>query len=150
MQIIRTIFWVVLTAVLVAFIAMNWTRVPVNIWPLEAGNYLHFEWPVGVIALVFFLLGALPMWLVHRAGAWRLKRRIHSLESTVNANAAPVTPVVADPVPAPVLAPIPGTVIDPPVMTGSTVDTHTTPDTGIGSPDPRDADIRPAGSKPIL
>jgi uncharacterized integral membrane protein len=90
MQIIRTILWVLVTAVLVAFIAMNWSKVPVNIWPMDDGNYLHFEWPVGVIALVFFILGALPMWVVHRAGRWRLKRRIHSLENTVLASSAPV------------------------------------------------------------
>jgi len=138
MQIIRTIFWVILTAVLVAFIAMNWTRVPVNIWPLEAGNYLHFEWPVGVIALIFFLLGALPMWLVHRAGAWRLKRRIHSLESTVlaSAPASSATPVVTEHevVPAPVLAPIPGAVVD----------------TSVVSPTSPEAESRPAGHNPTI
>jgi uncharacterized integral membrane protein len=96
MQIIRTILWVIVTAMLVAFIAMNWTKVPVNIWPLEDGNYLHFEWPVGIVALLFFALGALPMWVVHRAGRWRLKRRIHSLESTVQATAAPA-PVSYEP-----------------------------------------------------
>jgi len=90
MQIIRTILWVIVTAMLVAFIAMNWTKVPVNIWPLEGGNYLHFEWPVGILALLFFLLGALPMWVVHRAANWRLKRRIHSLENTVQSVTAPV------------------------------------------------------------
>lgn len=99
MQIIRTILWVIVTAMLVAFIAMNWTKVPVNIWPLEDGNYLHFEWPVGIIALLFFALGAVPMWLIHRAGRWRLKRRIHSLESTAQATAAPA-PVSYEPAPA--------------------------------------------------
>ncbi|VWX51821.1 lipopolysaccharide assembly protein LapA domain-containing protein [Novosphingobium sp. 9U] len=110
MQIIRTIFWVILTAILVAFIAMNWTRVPVNIWPVEGGNYLHFEWPVGVIALVFFLAGALPMWLVHRAGRWRLNRRIHSLENTVATTSAPVStaPVVThEPAPVITTEPVP-------------------------------------------
>lgn len=106
MQIIRTIFWVIVTALLVAFIAMNWTKVPVNIWPLDGGNYLHLEWPVGILALVFFLLGALPMWIVHRAGRWRLNRRIHSLENTVattstgtTATAAPGTLTTAEPDP---------------------------------------------------
>lgn len=89
MQIIRTILWVIVTAMLVAFIAMNWTKVPVNIWPLDGGNYLHFEWPVGIVALLFFALGALPMWVVHRAGRWRLKRRIHSLENTVQSVTTP-------------------------------------------------------------
>ena len=98
MQIVRTIVWVVITAVLVGFIAMNWDRAPVNIWPTENG-YLHFEWPVGVIALLFFLLGLLPMWLLHRAGKWRLNRRIASLENTVRATA------VANAVPPATLAP---------------------------------------------
>jgi len=88
MQIIRTVVWIALTAVLVAFIAMNWERAPVNIWPLETG-YLHFEWPVGIIALVFFILGLGPMWLLHRAGQWRMQRRITSLENSVRAAAVP-------------------------------------------------------------
>lgn len=83
MQIIRTILWVIITAMLVAFIAMNWIYVPVNFWPLNNGNYLHLQWPVGLVALLFFLLGAIPMWLVHRATIWRLNRRIQTLESTV-------------------------------------------------------------------
>ena len=87
MQIVRTAVWIVVTAILVAFIAMNWERAPVNIWPLDNGDKLHFEWPVGVIALVFFLLGFGPMWLLHRAGQWRLQRRISSLENSVRATA---------------------------------------------------------------
>lgn len=102
MQVIRTIVWVVLTALLVTFIAMNWTTVPVNFWPLTDGNYIHFEWPVGVVALVFFGLGALPVWLIHRARSWQLKRRISALESSVRAvsmpgpaatSSSPATPV---------------------------------------------------------
>ena len=88
MQIIRTILWVILTALLVAFIAMNWIYVPVNFWPLNNGNYLHLQWPVGLVALLFFLFGAIPMWLVHRATVWRLHRRIQALENTVLATSA--------------------------------------------------------------
>ncbi len=97
MQIIRTILWIALTAILVAFIAMNWEPAPVNFWPLQQ-SYLHFVWPVGVIALVFFLLGLLPMYLVHRAARWQLHRRIGSLENTLAATAPPaplITPSVA-------------------------------------------------------
>lgn len=89
MQIIRTIVWVAITAILVAFIAMNWTRVPVNFWPLEDGNYFHFEWPVGVVALVFFLLGMAPVWLYLRAVRWRMGRRIASLENSLRASSLP-------------------------------------------------------------
>nr|WP_218845106.1 LapA family protein [Novosphingobium marinum] len=80
--------WIAITAILVAFIAMNWVKAPVNIWPLEDG-YLHFEWPVGVIALVFFLLGFVPLWLLHRASMWRMQRRVHSLENSVRAASTP-------------------------------------------------------------
>jgi len=86
-QIIRTLIWIVITIVLVAFIAMNWERAPVNIWPLESG-YLYFQWPVGVIAPVFFLLGFVPMWLFHRAGKWAWKRRVNALEHSVRTTAA--------------------------------------------------------------
>ena len=94
MQIVRTIVWIVITAILVAFIAMNWDHAPVNFWPTGDG-YLHLEWPVGLIALVFFLLGLLPMWLLHRAGRWRLTRRIASLENAVRANAVTAPPPLA-------------------------------------------------------
>lgn len=89
MQVIRTIAWIVVTAILVAFIAMNWNRAPVNFWPLENGNYIHFDWPVGFVALLFFGLGMLPVWLYLRAVRWRLNRRIASLENSLRANSTP-------------------------------------------------------------
>jgi uncharacterized integral membrane protein len=84
MQLIRTIVWVVITALLVGFIAINWNPAPVNFWPLAEG-YLHFEWPVGFIALAFFLLGLVPMWLISLIGRWRYSRRINALENSVRA-----------------------------------------------------------------
>lgn len=89
MQIIRTVAWVALTAILVAFIAMNWTKVPVNLWPLDDGNYIHFEWPVGIVALLFFVLGIVPPWLYLRAVRWRMSRRIASLENSLRASSMP-------------------------------------------------------------
>ena len=102
MNIIRTLVWIAITALLVAFIAMNWNKAPVNFWPIDAGSdhggYLHFDWPVGFIALVFFALGLLPMWLLHRAQRWRLTRRIATLENslaqTLGVPAQPVSTLV--------------------------------------------------------
>jgi putative membrane protein len=88
MQLIRTIVWVVITALLVGFIAINWNPAPVNFWPLSEG-YLHFEWPVGFIALAFFLLGLVPMWLISLIGRWRYSRRINALENSVRAVTPP-------------------------------------------------------------
>ena len=93
MQVLRTALWIAVTAILVAFIAMNWARAPVNLWPLEDGNYLHFQWPVGVIALVFFLFGFVPMWAVNRTNTWRLQRRIAALENSLRITAAAEPPV---------------------------------------------------------
>ncbi len=107
MQVIRTITWIVVTALLVAFIAMNWNRAPVNFWPLDNGNYIHFDWPVGFVALLFFGLGMLPVYAYLRAVRWRLNRRIAALENSLRATsvasptaeAAPVSPLDKSPEP---------------------------------------------------
>ncbi|MYL98277.1 DUF1049 domain-containing protein [Novosphingobium sp. FGD1] len=106
MQVIRTIAWIVVTAILVAFIAMNWNRAPVNFWPLENGNYIHFDWPVGFVALLFFGLGMLPVWLYLRAVRWRLNRRIASLENSLRANSTTaLSSSPAQPVTTPAMVP---------------------------------------------
>ncbi|GGC15088.1 hypothetical protein GCM10011494_37410 [Novosphingobium endophyticum] len=116
MQVVRTVLWIAITAILVAFIAMNWTTVPVNFWPLDDGNYVHFEWPVGVVALLFFLLGMVPVWLYLRAVRWRLQRRIAALENSLRASSIPsAAPPAAEPAPssASLEAPLPPTSPEP-------------------------------------
>ena len=92
MAVIRTLVWVVLTALLVAFMLMNWTIVQINWWPTGDGKYLHFEGPLGAYALILFLAGLLPMWLRHRLGKWSASRRIATLEGSLRA-AAPAPPL---------------------------------------------------------
>ena len=58
MQIIRTLMWIAITIVLVAFIAMNWERAPVNIWPLQSGYlYSYAFWMIigRAVMLGYFL-----------------------------------------------------------------------------------------------
>ena len=83
MQLIRTLLLLAFTVALVAFIAINWQTVPLNLWPLDDGNYVHLEWPVGFIVIVSMVLGFLPMWLIHKGARWQLKRRIGFLENSV-------------------------------------------------------------------
>jgi lipopolysaccharide assembly protein A len=83
MQLIRTLLLLLVTIALVAFIAINWQSVSLNLWPLDSGDYVHFEWPVGFIVLVSMALGFLPMWLLHKGARWRLNRRISLLENSV-------------------------------------------------------------------
>jgi uncharacterized integral membrane protein len=76
MQFIKTLFWVLLAVLLVAFSYNNWVSVTVFIWE---GTLLDTKLPVLVIGS--FILGFLPMWLVYRTSRWRMNRRIDSLES---------------------------------------------------------------------
>lgn len=104
MQILRLIMWIAITAIAVAFIVMNWGEAhQVKIWPGEGNNDFLVEWPVGVIALVFYLLGFVPMWLIHRGVKWRLNRRISSLETaaqsrvSTTAGSPPSSPPAPEP-----------------------------------------------------
>jgi uncharacterized integral membrane protein len=88
MQIIRTIFWVILLIALLLFSVNNWQDVEVKIWE---GLILQTKLPALVV--VSFLLGLVPMWLLHKGARWRLTRRIGTLENSVRA-ASVSTPVV--------------------------------------------------------
>lgn len=92
MQMIRTLLLLLIAIILTAFVAINWDTVPVRFWPAGQGEYLKFDWPVGFVALFFFVLGMVPMWLIHKGAAWRLKRRIGSLENTLKANTVDPAP----------------------------------------------------------
>lgn len=108
MQIVRTIFWVLLLVLLLAFSFFNWKPVEVQIW-----DNLVLETKVPALVIVSFLIGLVPMWLIHRGMKWRLHRRITALETAArnNAVAAPTTTMPADeptsisPSPAPLRTP---------------------------------------------
>lgn len=92
MQMIRTLLLLLIAIALTAFVAINWDTVPVRFWPAGQGEYLKFDWPVGFVALFFFVLGMVPMWLIHKGAAWRLRRRIGSLENSLKANTVDPAP----------------------------------------------------------
>ena len=99
MQIVRTILWVLLAVVLVLFAINNWQTVEVRIW-----NSLILETRLAALTIAAFLLGLVPMWLLHRTVRWRLNRRLATLEASVGA--AATTGVVAPPQPAETSAPL--------------------------------------------
>ena len=99
MAIVRTIIWVLVTIVLVLFTINNWQAVEVRIW-----NSLILETKLPALVILAFLLGLVPMWLVHRASLWRQRRRIAYLEAaTTRASATPEIP----PPPPPPTPPVP-------------------------------------------
>lgn len=86
MQVIRTLLLILITIVVVSFIAINWQTVPLNLWPISDGKYLYVEWPVGLVFIFGILLGFVPMWLLHKGVRWQLNRRIDLMENTVKAS----------------------------------------------------------------
>lgn len=95
MGILRTIIWVLLTAVLVIFAMANWLPVTVTIWP---GQVLDTKLPVLILAS--FLIGSVPMWIALRTTRWSLKRRLDTSERQL-ADMRALANRPAEPVPAP-------------------------------------------------
>lgn len=83
MQIVRVIIWVAVFAILLVFTANNWRPVEVKVW-----EGLILETKIPALVIVAFLLGLLPMWLLHRGRTWQLNRRISGLESAARSAAA--------------------------------------------------------------
>ena len=107
MQVVRTIIWVALLIVFVAFTLLNWDKaLTVHIWP-----QLVWDTRLPAVVVVSFLLGLIPMWLIHLGSKWRLQRRIAGLEASArNAAlaAAPATTTTTAPL-TPDNAPLPPT-----------------------------------------
>lgn len=89
MRFLKTLIWVTVIVGLVVFAINNWVPVSVSLW---GGLRLDSKLPALVIAA--FLLGFFPLYFVHRAMLWRMKRRIMSLEGNQRGNTppAPVSP----------------------------------------------------------
>lgn len=97
MKIVRTVVWVLLLVALVVFSVNNWNPVEVKIW-----EGLVLETKIPALVVIAFLIGLVPMWLLHRATRWNNERRIASLENAARASAM-VAPVAA---PAPEVPPV--------------------------------------------
>lgn len=95
MQIVRTIIWVLILFVILAFSFLNWDTVEVTLW-----ENIVLETKIPALVIVAFLLGLAPMWLYHRSVKWSLNRRIRSLENAAKSNALAQRhePVVSKPV----------------------------------------------------
>ena len=92
MRIVRTIVWVLLLVTLLIFSINNWNPVEVKIW-----EGLVLETKIPALVVTAFLLGLVPMWLLHRATRWNNERRIASLESAARASAMASAPPAVSP-----------------------------------------------------
>jgi lipopolysaccharide assembly protein A len=98
MQFLKTLFWVALAVILVLFATVNWEPVTMNLW-----GGLQADVKLPVLILISFLLGFVPMLIVHRARLWTMRRRLEALErqATAAAYTTSAPPPVVEPAPEP-------------------------------------------------
>ncbi|MGS1017927.1 hypothetical protein [Allosphingosinicella humi] len=87
MQFLKTLFWVVLAVLLVLFASVNWVPVTVRLW-----GGLEADVKLPALLMAAFLLGFVPMLVLHRARLWGLHRRLESQERQFAAIQTPVVP----------------------------------------------------------
>lgn len=91
MQIVRTIVWVLVLVIVLLFTLANWDQqVTVRIW-----QNIVWDTRLPAVVIVSFLLGMLPMWMIHRGNSWRLNRRIGHLETAARHAATRTEPAPA-------------------------------------------------------
>ena len=73
MQFLKTLFWVLLAVFIALFASRNWSDATLNLW-----GDIQVDIKLPVLMLVVFLLGFLPIFLVHRTRLWTLKRRLEA------------------------------------------------------------------------
>lgn len=90
MQFLKTLFWVLLAVVLVLFSTVNWLPVTITLW-----GGLEADVKLPVLLFTAFLIGFLPMLIIHRARMWTMRRRLEAHERQNAALYAPVAPEAA-------------------------------------------------------
>lgn len=97
MQFLKTLFWVILAVAVVLFASANWeTVVTINLW-----SGLQADVKAPVLAIVGFLLGFLPTFLIYKTKVWSLQRRLDTQGHAHVMNVPPVrnAPPPQDPEP---------------------------------------------------
>lgn len=96
MRTVRTVLLIAIMAIWVWIAFLNFGEVAKWTLPGLSG---YLSWPVGLLMLLSFLLGALPMWLVHRVSRWSWNRKLTKTEQKLAETKAPalvVTPKDAE------------------------------------------------------
>jgi lipopolysaccharide assembly protein A len=93
MQFLRTVFWVVLAVLGVIFSFNNWQIVSIKLW----GDII-VDTPLPILLFVVFMLGLLPILLLHRATRWSLNRKLEAANRNLTETRAVTEPARVDPV----------------------------------------------------
>ena len=77
MSFLKTLFWVIFLVGFVVFAVNNWQPVSVRLW---GGLWLDTKLPA--LMGLSFLIGFVPLYILHRTHNFRLRRRIATLEGS--------------------------------------------------------------------
>lgn len=91
MQFLKTLFWVLLAVFIALFASRNWSDVTLNLW-----GDIQVDIKIPVLMLIMFLLGFVPVLVVHRARLWALKRRLEAEQRQQLLSAQPMQPATTD------------------------------------------------------
>jgi lipopolysaccharide assembly protein A len=75
MHFLKALFWVAVGGFVVLLGYRNWHDVTLNLW-----GDIQADVKAPVLLGFMFLLGWLPMFLIHRARLWRLRQRLDNYE----------------------------------------------------------------------
>lgn len=75
MNFLKTLFWIVFSAVVVLFSINNWVPVEIRLW-----DGLEADVKLPVLLLFIFLCGFIPAIVYYRTKNWRLNRRLGTVE----------------------------------------------------------------------
>ena len=93
MRFLKMLIWVTIIVGLVVFATNNWQPVSLHLW-----GGLRLDTKLPALVMVAFLLGFLPVYILHLTQVWQMKRRIHVLESNQRSmSATPPQPVSPHP-----------------------------------------------------
>ena len=90
MQAVRTIVWVILAVLLTVFAVANSQVVAVSVWP----GYVA-ELPLSILIILVFLVGFLPIFLMHVSNRWLMRRQIEAQKQTITSMKSSETKAVA-------------------------------------------------------
>lgn len=93
MQFLRTLFWVVVAALVVYLGMRNWHHVTLNLW-----GDIQADIRAPILLGLMFLIGFLPPYLILRARIWGLNRRIESYDRQRLATQVAPPPIETEPV----------------------------------------------------
>ena len=84
MQFLKILFWCLLAFLAAIFTIGNWTTVPIKLW-----GGLIAEVNLPLLLLTAFLLGLLPMLVLHHMSRWRLRQRLATAQNAIETLRAP-------------------------------------------------------------